>query len=130
MTGRGRPSRASIHQRLAVEVDELRKRFGGLPSPDEAEGIWAEIWYSEAHSSTAIEGNTLVLKEVEALLRDNRVVGHKERNAEALRRAAARGRLRAKKGPAGTWLSSQVWLQEYLTGRYSGLRQPRKRRAE
>jgi hypothetical protein len=78
MAGRGRPSRATIHQRLAFEVEELRKRFGGLPSPEEAEGIWTEIWYSEAHSSTAIEGNTLVLKEVEALLRDGRAVGEKQ----------------------------------------------------
>jgi hypothetical protein len=30
---RGRPSRASIHNRLAEEVNELRQRIGGLPLP-------------------------------------------------------------------------------------------------
>ena len=75
---RGRPSRASVHERLASEVDELRARLGGLPPPAAAEDIWTEIWYQEAHSSTAIEGNTLVLREVEALLRDGRAVGQKQ----------------------------------------------------
>ncbi|WP_425785817.1 Fic family protein [Micromonospora sp. DT227] len=46
-------------------VRELRDRLGGLPTPAEAEDIWAEIWHQEAHNSTAIEGNTLVLQEVE-----------------------------------------------------------------
>lgn len=75
---RGRPSRAAIHARLAFEVEELRARLGGLPSPDEAEGVWTDIWYHEAHNSTALEGNTLVLKEVEVLLRDGKAVGQRE----------------------------------------------------
>lgn len=52
--------------------------MGGLPSPVEAEGIWRGIWLEEAHHSTAIEGNTLVLAQVEALLADGRAVGNKE----------------------------------------------------
>jgi hypothetical protein len=40
---RGRPSRASVHSRLADEVNELRQRLGGLPLPVEAEDIWTEI---------------------------------------------------------------------------------------
>lgn len=44
----------------------------------EAEGIWHGIWLEEAHHSTAIEGNTLVLKQVEALLAEGRAVGNKE----------------------------------------------------
>jgi Fic family protein len=52
--------------------------LGGLPSPEEAEGIWTDIWYQEAHHSTAIEGNTLVRKQVELLLKEGRVVGDKE----------------------------------------------------
>jgi hypothetical protein len=56
----------------------LRERLGGLPSPLEAEGIWRGIWLEEAHHSTAIEGNTLVLKQVEALLAEGRAVGNKE----------------------------------------------------
>lgn len=78
LSGRGRPSRAIIHQRLADLVDELKQRLGGLPSPTEAEAIWTRIWYSEAHNSTAIEGNTLVLREVERLLRDGKTVGEKQ----------------------------------------------------
>src|SRR6266571_3037673 len=75
---RGRPTREAVHARLAFMVQELKTRLGGLPSPDEAEGIWTDIWYHEAHSSTALEGNTLVLREVEALLREGKAVGSKE----------------------------------------------------
>lgn len=75
---RGRPSRASVYERLGVQIGELRDRLGGLPSPDEAEGIWRGIWLEEAHHSTAIEGNTLVLKQVEQLLAEGRAVGNKE----------------------------------------------------
>ncbi len=52
--------------------------MGGLPEPAEAEGIWTTIWYEEAHHSTALEGNTLVLKQVERLLADGAAVGGKE----------------------------------------------------
>lgn len=75
---RGRPSRATVYERLRVQIEELRERLGGLPSPDEAEGIWRGIWLEEAHHSTAIEGNTLVLKQVEQLLSEGRAVGNKE----------------------------------------------------
>ena len=53
-------------------------RLGGLPSPVEAAGIWDDIWHLEAHNSTAIEGNTLILREVEVLLDTGRAVGAKE----------------------------------------------------
>jgi len=76
-TGRGRPSRKSIYRRFASTIESLA-RYGGLPSPDEAKGLWDEFWYREAHHSTAIEGNTLVLKEVERLLHEGRAVGSKE----------------------------------------------------
>ncbi|MSQ24505.1 MAG: Fic family protein [Chloroflexi bacterium] len=75
---RGRPSRAAIHDRLALEIQELRSRYGGLPTPEEAETIWRDIWHFEAHSSTALEGNTLVLREVAILLSQGRAVGNKE----------------------------------------------------
>lgn len=75
---RGRPRRSDVFHRLAVQVAELHDRMGGLPSPDEASGIWEDIWYAEAHHSTAIEGNTLVLKQVKSLLRDGKAVGDKE----------------------------------------------------
>lgn len=75
---RGRPSRQAVYERLRIEIGELRERLGGLPTPEEAEGIWRGIWLEEAHHSTAIEGNTLVLKQVEALLDEGRAVGSKE----------------------------------------------------
>lgn len=53
-------------------------RLGGLPAPLEAEDIWGDIWFQEAHNSTAIEGNTLVLREVAALLSEGRAVGNKQ----------------------------------------------------
>lgn len=74
---RGRTSRAAIYGQLQEGLEELRTRLGGLPSPAEAQDIWGDIWYQEAHNSTAIEGNTLVLREVELLLKEGRAVGHK-----------------------------------------------------
>ena len=74
----GRPSRFELYKRLNTQVAELHGRMGGLPSPAEASGIWEDIWYEEAHHSTAIEGNTLVLKQVKLLLSEGRTVGSKE----------------------------------------------------
>lgn len=56
---------------------ELNERYGGLPNPKEAQSIWDDIWHLEAHHSTALEGNTLVLREVQALLDQGRAVGAK-----------------------------------------------------
>ncbi len=75
--GRGRPSRSTVYQRLDAALDELNRRFGGLPSPTEATSIWDDIWHEEAHHSTALEGNTLVLREVQQLLDSGRAVGAK-----------------------------------------------------
>jgi len=74
---RGRPSRSTIYSRLASALDELNERFGGLPSPKESETVWSDIWHLEAHHSTALEGNTLVLREVAQLLDQRRAVGAK-----------------------------------------------------
>jgi fido (protein-threonine AMPylation protein) len=76
--GLGDRRRQVVYERLHVQIGELRERLGGLPSPIEAQGIWRGIWLEEAHHSTAIEGNTLVLKEVEQLLDEGRAVGNKE----------------------------------------------------
>ena len=73
----GRPSRTTVYARLDAAILELRERLGGLPSPTEAERIWSDIWHLEAHHSTALEGNTLVLREVETLLDRGRAVGAK-----------------------------------------------------
>jgi len=53
-------------------------RLGGLPSPAEAEDIWDDLWHQEAHHSTALEGNTLVLDQVRKLLDEGRAVGSVE----------------------------------------------------
>jgi Fic family protein len=74
---RGRPSRATVYARLDAAIEELGTRLGGLPSPKESESIWSDIWHQEAHHSTALEGNTLVLREVEQLLEQGRAVGAK-----------------------------------------------------
>ncbi len=74
----GRPSRDQIYRRLDEAIEELRQGMGGLPAPAEAQGIWTDIWYREAHNSTALEGNTLLLRQVEVLLREGRAVGDKE----------------------------------------------------
>jgi Fic family protein len=56
---------------------ELNQRYGGLPSPKEAQAIWEDIWHQEAHHSTALEGNTLVFRQVQALLDQGRAIGAK-----------------------------------------------------
>ncbi|MFZ2113270.1 MAG: Fic family protein [Solirubrobacteraceae bacterium] len=76
--GRGRPTRASVYERLRIQIAELRGQLGGLPPPELAQDIWHGIWLQEAHHSTAIEGNTLVLAQVERLLDEGRAVGNKE----------------------------------------------------
>lgn len=74
MSRRGRPSRAAIFAAVEDGVRELA-RVGGLPSPVENAAIWEEIWNEEAHHSTAIEGNTLLLKQVRVLLETGMVTG-------------------------------------------------------
>lgn len=74
---RGRPSCQDVLRALDQAIEDLAS-VGGLPLPVEADAIWEGIWYEEAHHSTAIEGNTLVLKEVERLLREGKAVGSKE----------------------------------------------------
>ncbi len=75
--GRGRPSRRYILAQVDLGMEDLA-RTGGLPSAVENDQIWRDIWYEETHHSTAIEGNTLVLKQVQVLLDQGRPVGNKE----------------------------------------------------
>jgi fido (protein-threonine AMPylation protein) len=75
--GRGRPSRKFILDSVDIGMSDLA-RTGGLPTGDENDQIWRDIWYEEAHNSTAIEGNTLALKQVKILLDEGRPVGNKE----------------------------------------------------
>lgn len=76
-TKRGRPSRSQIFHQF-VNASQNLERFGGLPGLAEAADIWKNIRYLDAHNSTAIEGNTLVLREVKELLLNDRPVGGKE----------------------------------------------------
>jgi fido (protein-threonine AMPylation protein) len=73
---RGRPSRDALFKQFASAAKSLAS-YGGLPSAIEAKTVWDDIWFLEAHNSTAIEGNTLVLREVKALLEKHRSVGGK-----------------------------------------------------
>jgi cell filamentation protein, protein adenylyltransferase len=43
------------------ELGELGTRLGSRLMPDEAEDMWTTLWHEQAHHSTAIEGNTLVM---------------------------------------------------------------------
>lgn len=54
----------------------MRTLLGGLPDPAEADQIWRWIWHREVHHSTALEGNTLFLEQVETLLEEDRAVGN------------------------------------------------------
>lgn len=71
-------TRSALYERLHAQIRELREQLGGLPAPREAKAIWHDIWLDETHHSTAIEGNTLVLKQVAHLLDEGRAVGNKE----------------------------------------------------
>lgn len=75
--GRGRPSRKFILEQVDLAIEDLR-RTGGLPSPAENDEIWHNIWIEEAHNSTAIEGNTLLMNQVRTLLAEGRAVANKE----------------------------------------------------
>ena len=67
-----------IYARLDEAIEDLDSRLGGLPRPTEAEDIWDDLWHQEAHHSTALEGNTLILDQVRKLLDEGRAVGSKE----------------------------------------------------
>src|SRR5947209_992036 len=75
---RGRPSREEVFRSLDQARADL-EIIGGLPEPAVFEDVWAGIWTEETHHSTAMEGNTLRLKQVQLLLEDGLVTGsHKE----------------------------------------------------
>lgn len=78
MSTSGRRTRSPLYKRLHAQIAELRDELGGLPAPHEAKAIWHDIWLDETHHSTAIEGNTLILRQVAHLLDEGRAVGNKE----------------------------------------------------
>jgi fido (protein-threonine AMPylation protein) len=98
LSPRGRPSRQSV----LADLDRAKAGLagvGGLPKPEEAQAIWSGIWHEETHHSTAIEGNTMVLSQVKALLDEGLAVGNKEL-AEYLEIQAY--------GAAAQWVYSQA----------------------
>lgn len=109
MTTAGRPTRSAIYAQLREAIVALHAQRG-LPTPSEAEAIWAELWIRETHHSTAIEGNTLVLKQVAAVIDEGRAVGEKQLReylevtgyADAARWVYAQGR------GAGPWPSDDL----------------------
>ena len=77
-SGRGRPRYRDIYRRLSVQIEEIRGRIELPPSPALADPFWRSAWIHETHHSTALEGNTLALQEVEKLLEEGRAVGNRE----------------------------------------------------
>jgi Fic family protein len=77
MAPRGRPSRKSLFERLDRAIAQLHQEYGGLPSEEQAADIWSDLWHRDTHHSTAIEGNTLALAEVEELLERGRTARSK-----------------------------------------------------
>jgi hypothetical protein len=70
--------KAGLKEQLAArQANRVSNLISRLPSPKESEYVWSDIWHLEAHHSTALEGNTLVLREVEVLLDKGRAVGAK-----------------------------------------------------
>ena len=121
---RGRPSRQSVYDLLDEAITDLRSRLGGLPSPAEAEEIWSDIWHQEAHHSTAIEGNTLILNEVRKLLDEGRAVGSKELKEymEVIGYAAAAKWVYGQGMEPGDWTTGElVSLQEVRAVHYEAM---------
>src|SRR6185312_10647955 len=74
----GRRTRSALYEQLRIQIAELHDQLGGLPAPHEARAIWHDIWLDETHHSTAIEGNTLVLRQVAHLVDERRAIGNKQ----------------------------------------------------
>lgn len=105
---RGRPSRAALYRRVESEVADLDRR-GGLPRPDGSNRVWEGVWLEETHHSTALEGNTLALKQVEALLADDRAVGGRElREYMEVRGYAAAARWVYEHARSRAWTTKRV----------------------
>jgi Fic family protein len=79
--------------------------IGGLPEPTVFQDVWADIWTEETHNSTALEGNTLRLKQVQLLLEDGVVSGSQNELREWLEAKAY--------GDAARWVYGHAF-----TGRF------------
>jgi fido (protein-threonine AMPylation protein) len=98
----GRPSR----QELLRSLDQARRDLegiGGLPEPMVFQDVWAGIWTEETHHSTAMEGNTLRLRQVQLLLEDGVVSGGQTELRELLEAKAY--------GDAARWVYSHAYMK-------------------
>jgi fido (protein-threonine AMPylation protein) len=99
---RGRPSRQQVFQTLDRARGDLEV-IGGLPEPTVFQDVWAGIWTEETHNSTAIEGNTLRLKQVQLLLEDGVVTGSQKELREWLEAKAY--------GDAARWVYQHAYFR-------------------
>jgi Fic family protein len=83
--------------------------IGGLPEPTVFQDVWAGIWTEETHNSTAIEGNTLRLKQVQLLLEDGVVSGSQKDLSEWYEAKAY--------GEAARWVYREAYLKSDDTKR-------------
>jgi fido (protein-threonine AMPylation protein) len=103
----GRPSR----QELLESLDRARadlEGIGGLPEPMVFQDVWAGIWTEETHHSTAMEGNTLRLRQVQRLLEEGVVSGTEPELREVLEAKAY--------GDAARWVYSHAYVERFGTG--------------
>jgi fido (protein-threonine AMPylation protein) len=94
-----------------VTLDQARDDLsviGGLPEPAVFKDVWSDIWTEETHNSTAIEGNTLRLKQVQLLLEDGLVTGSQNELREWLEAKAY--------GEAARWVYQQAYAGPYGEG--------------
>lgn len=76
-TARGRAPRSAVYERVLAVMHEVTADNGTLPAPARARNAWEELWIADAHNSTAIEGNTLVLAQVRDLLHRQETSGRR-----------------------------------------------------
>jgi len=79
--------------------------IGGLPEPTVFQDVWAGIWTEETHNSTAIEGNTLRLRQVQLLLEDGVVSGSQNELREWLEAKAY--------GDAARWVYHEAFMSRF-----------------
>ena len=77
LTRQGRPPRAGVYARAQELMSQVITTHGVLPTPASARAAWEELWIADAHNSTAIEGNTLVLAQVRGLLQAHETSGRR-----------------------------------------------------
>jgi fido (protein-threonine AMPylation protein) len=99
----GRPSRKDLLEALDQARIDLQG-IGGLPEPIVFQDVWAGIWTEETHHSTALEGNTLRLRQVRTLLEDGVVSG--QTNFRELLEARAYGN-------AARWVYGEAYIGYY-----------------